>query len=642
MKATGKIEEANKNLIRAHQLKKEGKASEAIKYYQAALVEIDGETVQAWQGMANIYEEKQEWDAAEKCYQKLIEISPGQLDNYINLAKTLKLQNKENEYVKAINKASRKTKKPLWGIYGILGNILKEQGKLDEAIIVLQEAVKIQPDHPSIYRSLATAQAQKGNFQEVISSYKNIIRLIPDNSNAYIELARAMIRAGNIQEAIDIYKQVISLSKNTAARIYLELGNALEKNNQVNEALNVYKTGIELFPDNINFYKNTGRIYFNQDNFHEVINNYQKVINQKLDLTSLIFLDFYYLKYALNAQGREQEIIDYINLYIDRGKKLANEGNLEEAIKIYRFVIDVNPELALSPKLAFCYYFLGEALYSKNETEKAEPWLKLATSMFSLSCVSRNSTLESLISKIIVENTLIVTFVSDLYYNKFLIWYKIFKQYQLKNLLVVTLDPIVHKKLKKLDITTYLLNIFSYQPNFTFILWIERVKLLKIINGMNINFVLTGLDALWLKNPLNLFCSSEHDLVASVAYGSNKDILKEWGFILNADFYFIKSNHKTQTMFNDFLNYTEKTCSDQAAINQLLFDNNTTWQKDGEFGHQGLCEKLNLSVYVLSDKIATRSNEYLSNETYVFQPHLTQLHKMDQIIKYLQGYNIKI
>ena len=69
-----------------------------------------------------------------------------------------------------------------------LGNALKEQGKLDEAIACYKRAIALKPDYHEAYNNLGNALKSRGRFEEAKACYQKALEL-KDNYGIRIKLA---------------------------------------------------------------------------------------------------------------------------------------------------------------------------------------------------------------------------------------------------------------------------------------------------------------------------------------------------------------------------------------------------------------------------------------------------------------------
>ncbi|SVB24131.1 uncharacterized protein METZ01_LOCUS176985, partial [marine metagenome] len=69
-----------------------------------------------------------------------------------------------------------------------LGNVLQEQGRLEESIQAYQQAIHLQPDHADAYSNLGIVLQKQGRLEESIQAYQQAIRIQPEHTGAYSNL----------------------------------------------------------------------------------------------------------------------------------------------------------------------------------------------------------------------------------------------------------------------------------------------------------------------------------------------------------------------------------------------------------------------------------------------------------------------
>jgi len=80
-----------------------------------------------------------------------------------------------------------------------------------EALAMLQQAVRLNPDHAEAHNMLGSALVAVGRNTEAIEQFRAAVRARADYGNARYNLARALARAGKPEEAIDNFLEVLKL-----------------------------------------------------------------------------------------------------------------------------------------------------------------------------------------------------------------------------------------------------------------------------------------------------------------------------------------------------------------------------------------------------------------------------------------------
>ena len=88
----------------------------------------------------------------------------------------------------------------------LIGLILYEQGKLDEAVASYNVGLNISPKNDIIYNNLGTVYKAKNNFLKAEDYYKKAIQLNKQFYEAHNNLGNMLHDKGNLDEAIKHYK----------------------------------------------------------------------------------------------------------------------------------------------------------------------------------------------------------------------------------------------------------------------------------------------------------------------------------------------------------------------------------------------------------------------------------------------------
>jgi protein O-mannosyl-transferase len=128
-----------------------------------------------------------------------------------------------------------------------LGLTLKRQGKLDEGIKHLREAVRINPGMVRQQYNLGLALAQKGDLFEAALHLSKAVALMPDNARAHHHLGITLARMGKFDAAIAQFKRALEISPDYA-EAHDNLGAALAVQGKLDQAIAQFKEALRVRP----------------------------------------------------------------------------------------------------------------------------------------------------------------------------------------------------------------------------------------------------------------------------------------------------------------------------------------------------------------------------------------------------------
>jgi Tfp pilus assembly protein PilF len=135
-----------------------------------------------------------------------------------------------------------------WMAHNNLGLLLRNQGRMAEAMEQCQKAIQINPNFSEALENLGVALAATGRFDEAIENFRKAIRLNPNSSSAPNNLGIALAAQGRFDEAIENYYQAIQLNPNSFMALN-NLGIALAATGRFDEAIKNYRQAIQLNPN---------------------------------------------------------------------------------------------------------------------------------------------------------------------------------------------------------------------------------------------------------------------------------------------------------------------------------------------------------------------------------------------------------
>ncbi|MCC3528786.1 MAG: tetratricopeptide repeat protein [Microcoleus sp. PH2017_22_RUC_O_B] len=134
-------------------------------------------------------------------------------------------------------------------ILKIMGNICQAKGQLDEAKSWYVKALEIQPDLAPALANLGTVYAQQKLWQEAIASYQRAIAIQPNFAGVYRNLARVFSQIDKPDEATECWYTAVVLEPQITAEEYFNLGNTLLEQGKQERAIICYRRALYLNPN---------------------------------------------------------------------------------------------------------------------------------------------------------------------------------------------------------------------------------------------------------------------------------------------------------------------------------------------------------------------------------------------------------
>jgi len=137
-----------------------------------------------------------------------------QLKKNKNLARGLK-HYQEKEYTAArslLKKVAKKT--PSSDVYHLLAMLEQNEGELDQAIIWLNKALKLDSKSADIYNSLGHIKMSDKQYGEAIIAFKKAVKLYPDHPDAGASIGTVLMLLNRYQEAETQFNIVLNKQPN--------------------------------------------------------------------------------------------------------------------------------------------------------------------------------------------------------------------------------------------------------------------------------------------------------------------------------------------------------------------------------------------------------------------------------------------
>jgi tetratricopeptide (TPR) repeat protein len=163
-----------------------------------------------------------------------------------------------------------------------LGTVLLDLGRYPEAIARLEAAVRLDPDHADARENLAMALTRAGRTREATAQLRMVVRLRPDRVKARQRLGRLLTDQGHFAEA----RTQLSIAVRQAPDDLegrLALGRVLAELGRLDEAVDQLGAAVKLRPDSADARFNLGLILAASGRADEARSQFREVLRLRPD-----------------------------------------------------------------------------------------------------------------------------------------------------------------------------------------------------------------------------------------------------------------------------------------------------------------------------------------------------------------------
>lgn len=130
-----------------------------------------------------------------------------------------------------------------------LGDLLSQQGRLDEARKYFESALELQPKHPDILLAFGNLCFRQRNYKQAAESYQVVVQAMPRLLDARFNLAVSLHAQGQIEPAIAQYQKALEIQP-SLVRAHLNLANLFMVQTNLTQALSHFKDAARWEPGN--------------------------------------------------------------------------------------------------------------------------------------------------------------------------------------------------------------------------------------------------------------------------------------------------------------------------------------------------------------------------------------------------------
>jgi tetratricopeptide (TPR) repeat protein len=186
--------------------------------------------------------------------------------------------------------------------FGNLGKALSELGREQEAVVALEEAVRLRPDLASAHYNLGLIRYEAGQIAAAERHYLDALAADPSYGSARLNLAVILLQRGELALALPELERAVGDSPGLV-EAWVVLGNTLAQLGRLDEAELRHREAVRLAPQLANAHYNLGNVLFQMRRSDEAMAAYRT----SLELEPANAFAHYYLGIILLGDDRVSE-----------------------------------------------------------------------------------------------------------------------------------------------------------------------------------------------------------------------------------------------------------------------------------------------------------------------------------------------
>ncbi|MEB3276098.1 MAG: DUF6165 family protein [Cyanobacteriota bacterium] len=183
---------------------------------------------------------------AEAAYRQLISSGTGNHLVYGNLAAICLMHNRSDEAIALLNQALR-LKPDFADGHCSLGLALKRRGDIDAAIAAYSRALELDPALPDAHNNLGVALKERGDLPAAVAAHSRALQLQPHFPEAQLNRGVALQQLGELAAATAAYRAALEL-RPAYADAHHNLGLALQEQGELDAARASLQRALQLDP----------------------------------------------------------------------------------------------------------------------------------------------------------------------------------------------------------------------------------------------------------------------------------------------------------------------------------------------------------------------------------------------------------
>ena len=309
-------------------------------------------------------------DKAATLYRRALKQRPENAEALHLLGVLLHQQGKHEEALRALEKAVA-LEDGVAMYHFNFGEVLRALDRAEEASARYRRALALEPANADVHFALGTALLEQGDSDAAVSSIRRALELRPGDVEAWLNLGNALADKGAPDEAIAAFRRALAIAPGYA-EAHVNLGTVLQQGGDWEGAVACFERALEVAPDFVEAHYNLGVALAEQDDLEPAIAAYRAALAHDPEHTSALLNLGALLRRQGDAEGAIESYRQALEIksdlaaaHINLGNLLQQEGNLEEAEAAFR------KGVAAAPDDALAWLSLGNFLKAKGAFDEA-------------------------------------------------------------------------------------------------------------------------------------------------------------------------------------------------------------------------------------------------------------------------------
>ena len=264
---------------------------------------------------------------AERRFRRLYRMPAGELAGLNGLAQIYIRQRRPEAALELLQKAAEKrpenTALKLQAAF-----VLNLMGRREEAVGLVQEVLKVRPNHGEAYRLLGGIYYSGGDFTQSDAAMKRAAELRPRDPVPLLYLGMAAERVGALPKAMEYYRKTIEVAPNNVIALNNLAYVLAETSTDLDEALTLAQRARNLVPNDPNVIDTLAYVYMK----HNLVDRAISLLEEVVEKYPKVALWRYHLAMALHEKGLNEQARRHLEAALQSNPTGEEEFKIRELL----------------------------------------------------------------------------------------------------------------------------------------------------------------------------------------------------------------------------------------------------------------------------------------------------------------------